>query len=395
MTTWMQTCLKSLCTVFVVVAFHGCVPTAAAPTCGDDACNGDETCATCAEDCGMCNAPFCGDGACNGDEYCGTRPGDCGGCPTDACGDGICAGVETCLNCLDDCPVCAEPEPPPAPDVEPDASPSPSPSPDPSPSSEPDPSPSPSPSPTPSPSSEPDPSPTVTPSPDASPSGEPEPATCEGCASTQRCDNGVCVAGDSCDAVVACTDACAVDDATCVNACRLAASQHGGAEWDALAQCRSACAGDLLCEAERCAAQWAVCLFDETSPGSSDCYDLYSCAAGCASDACVDGCFAAASVEAWTQNAAMTLCFDALCEGSGDTCRNDALAGACAPYVEACLQWGQPPEPGCSGQCDDLRYTRCTCDASDPCSWTDDGVCDADVCQPEFGVVFVEPECSN
>ena len=107
-----------------------CDPPAA--RCGDDACNGDETCGTCPADCGSC----CGDGECGGDESCATCPADCtcaGGdvcnaltrmcdacepqcdgreCGPDGCGatcaDG-CAGGVACVNglCLDPCePAC-------------------------------------------------------------------------------------------------------------------------------------------------------------------------------------------------------------------------------------------------------------------------------------------------
>ena len=59
-------------------------PPDAGPSCGDGSCNGDETCDTCAMDCGACG-PVCGDGSCDGDETCdscrdcqnhhqGTRP---------------------------------------------------------------------------------------------------------------------------------------------------------------------------------------------------------------------------------------------------------------------------------------------------------------------------------
>ncbi|MBW2735641.1 MAG: hypothetical protein JRH20_24925 [Deltaproteobacteria bacterium] len=50
------------------------------PRCGDDSCNGTETCKTCPADCGPC-PPECGDGQCNGDETCATCLGDCGACP--------------------------------------------------------------------------------------------------------------------------------------------------------------------------------------------------------------------------------------------------------------------------------------------------------------------------
>jgi hypothetical protein len=55
------------------------------PTCGDHVCNGDETCETCACDCGEC-PNYCGDGTCDEDESCLTCPGDCGTCFQLDCG---------------------------------------------------------------------------------------------------------------------------------------------------------------------------------------------------------------------------------------------------------------------------------------------------------------------
>jgi outer membrane protein OmpA-like peptidoglycan-associated protein len=75
------------------------------PECGDGECNGDETCETCVDDCGECAAE-CGDGECNGDETCETCEGDCGDCAAE-CGDGECNGDETCETCIDDCGECA------------------------------------------------------------------------------------------------------------------------------------------------------------------------------------------------------------------------------------------------------------------------------------------------
>jgi len=76
------------------------------PRCGDLACNGAETCATCGSDCGACNVAYCGNGACDGDELCATCSNDCGTCPTAACGDGSCGAGETCQGCPGDCGFC-------------------------------------------------------------------------------------------------------------------------------------------------------------------------------------------------------------------------------------------------------------------------------------------------
>ena len=48
--------------------------------CGNLTCDGAETCATCAADCGTCGGPVCGDLTCNGTETCSTCTADCGAC---------------------------------------------------------------------------------------------------------------------------------------------------------------------------------------------------------------------------------------------------------------------------------------------------------------------------
>jgi hypothetical protein len=58
--------------------------TSGCASCGDDACNGGETCSSCLADCGAC-APSCGDGTCNGAETCSSCLADCGACPASAC----------------------------------------------------------------------------------------------------------------------------------------------------------------------------------------------------------------------------------------------------------------------------------------------------------------------
>ncbi|GLC47213.1 hypothetical protein PLESTM_002045000 [Pleodorina starrii] len=80
------------------------------PACGDNRCNGNETCLSCAKDCGAC--PTCGDNICSGGETCRTCPQDCGikvapgvfSC----CGDGVCSpgSNETCASCPRDCGPC-------------------------------------------------------------------------------------------------------------------------------------------------------------------------------------------------------------------------------------------------------------------------------------------------
>ncbi len=113
--------------------------------CGDKICNNNETCDTCPSDCGACLKaqcedsvdndndgfvdfpadigctsakdndesniilPVCGDNLCNGAETCKTCAGDCGKCPVEAvCGDNSCNGTETCNSCALDCGACPD-----------------------------------------------------------------------------------------------------------------------------------------------------------------------------------------------------------------------------------------------------------------------------------------------
>ncbi|MCB9523972.1 MAG: chitobiase/beta-hexosaminidase C-terminal domain-containing protein [Myxococcales bacterium] len=81
-----------------------CQPNCVDAECGGDgcggecgACEGDEQCVS-----GRCQTPptRCGDDECNGAETCSTCPADCGQC----CGDGACDGAnEDCANCPADC----------------------------------------------------------------------------------------------------------------------------------------------------------------------------------------------------------------------------------------------------------------------------------------------------
>jgi len=80
------------------------------PVCGDEICEGGETCESCETDCGVCQVPECGDQLCNGSETCESCAVDCGACPVHQCGDNVCNDTETCESCEADCGYCpAEP----------------------------------------------------------------------------------------------------------------------------------------------------------------------------------------------------------------------------------------------------------------------------------------------
>ncbi len=94
-------------------AFRSAVPSALAPVCGDNMCNGDETAFSCPLDCG---APpiMCGNNICELGETAQSCPADCGFIPT--CGNAMCEEGETALTCPSDCAA----ELPPPTTVEPD-----------------------------------------------------------------------------------------------------------------------------------------------------------------------------------------------------------------------------------------------------------------------------------
>lgn len=96
----------------------------AKPSCGDNKCNGGETCVTCPGDCGECEGggSFCGDGTCDATEDCSCEDCACNtasGETCDAtgvcisCGDGTCNGDEDCNSCPFDCGYCSSPNCPP------------------------------------------------------------------------------------------------------------------------------------------------------------------------------------------------------------------------------------------------------------------------------------------
>jgi hypothetical protein len=91
--------------------YCACTPACDGKECGGNGCGG--SCGTCpgGYECdaqGACQQilPSCGDGECNGDEDCASCADDCG--PCDSCGDNKCQDGETCASCAEDCSACAD-----------------------------------------------------------------------------------------------------------------------------------------------------------------------------------------------------------------------------------------------------------------------------------------------
>jgi len=62
--------------LIIIVVFLSMKPGEKQAVCGDDACDGAETCSSCPQDCGAC-VPVCGDGACGSGETEASCPQDC------------------------------------------------------------------------------------------------------------------------------------------------------------------------------------------------------------------------------------------------------------------------------------------------------------------------------
>ena len=84
----------------------GAIEGSPSASCGDGLCSAEETCASCATDCGACPTG-CGDEVCAAEESCASCPSDCGACPM-GCGDEVCAADETCASCANDCGLCPD-----------------------------------------------------------------------------------------------------------------------------------------------------------------------------------------------------------------------------------------------------------------------------------------------
>ena len=93
--------------------YDSCSPNNAYTLCGNGVCSPNESCQSCAADCGPCGGPACGNSLCESGETCSNCPTDCGTCPTGpSCGDGLCQSSETCQTgggagqCQVDCGCC-------------------------------------------------------------------------------------------------------------------------------------------------------------------------------------------------------------------------------------------------------------------------------------------------
>jgi len=77
--------------------------------CGDSVCSDSESCSSCQSDCGDCKVEYCGNGICSIEigENISSCSQDCGSLETDNfCGDLVCSDNESCLTCASDCGDC-------------------------------------------------------------------------------------------------------------------------------------------------------------------------------------------------------------------------------------------------------------------------------------------------
>jgi hypothetical protein len=108
-----ETCGNGVCSAVAGENCSNCPGdcTVGCNSCGDGICGNSpgEACDACIPDCGECADPeYCGDNICNNGEDCSWCPGDCGACSNPFCGDGTCSGTEQCDQCVSDCGVCPQ-----------------------------------------------------------------------------------------------------------------------------------------------------------------------------------------------------------------------------------------------------------------------------------------------
>ena len=83
-----------------------CEGSGTGPVCGNGACEGGETAASCAADCAGPTGPVCGNGTCEGGETLLGCPADCAEPTGPVCGDANCEESESCAGCPGDCGAC-------------------------------------------------------------------------------------------------------------------------------------------------------------------------------------------------------------------------------------------------------------------------------------------------
>jgi len=173
--------------------------------------------------------------------------------------------------------------------------------------------------------------------------------SCGTCQAGWTCSAGACVENGStnpgsseCGDIIDCIfDTCSSlpegQQATCQEACYAAASASGQAEFDAYIGCASSCGEDDFCFADYCSADQAACFFDGSGTGT--CFGILDCLDFCfdGDDACVYGCYEAATPQAQAALLGLNGCLNAACPNPyDDTCFYDAIDYVCADHVYEC-----------------------------------------------------------
>lgn len=201
----------------------------------------------------------------------------------------------------------------------------------------------------------------------------------DGCADSQVCLDGVCVAaadagadagmdaetdgaaqaldtgqvadaGEGCERIISCINACPSEDQgperACSDACIDAGSALAQVEFDAIVQCATdACSdvsadGDAFaeCQLRSCGDEIEACTGRPTGVGSASCAEVIDCILTCTDDRCADACVATGLFSAQSLAVTFYQCGVAACPNlsSVDEFLPCARA-ACADDAAACL----------------------------------------------------------
>ncbi len=169
--------------------------------------------------------------------------------------------------------------------------------------------------------------------------------------------------GMTCAEMVGCFNGCAPDDQACVQGCFDASTPEAQQQYIEIIGCFEAndCANaddPNACVNERCVEQIQACLEappPPPPPADLSCSELVDCFGTCGPDdqACLQGCFDAATPDAQQQYADIIACYEAnQCEQSADPgqCVNEL----CAEQIQICFDAPPPPPPPGDLSCPDL-----------------------------------------
>ena len=203
--------------------------------------------------------------------------------------------------------------------------------------------------------------------------------SCGECAEGATCEAGACidepVGGDAtCEAILTCEGECDPEDAACIDACVATGSEASIEAYTAYDACWDGCE-DWGCVLDNCAGVATDCLWPGV--GELACMDVNDCIGACEDAECTESCLASGSESAQSIWMQILWCRNLICGAeetpeAADACWATASGpdGACSPYVVACFDDGDgatvvPVDPEPEGTCTDIVTCAETCEEGD------------------------------